>query len=115
MNNLKPIIDQWSRTRSVRMSHKEKTELSNLHKEHFGKGVNTSCASCVMKALDRVAPLFNVKKMAKPKISEVSNKPNEPMDFDNMNMKELRSYANANGIKTTRSLQQQIELIKKSF
>lgn len=106
MNNLKSIVEQWVRTRSVRLSHKSKNELSNFHKEKFGKGINTSCSPCIMKALDRVAPLFS-----EPKKPE----PTKPLDLENMNMKQLREYAKANGIKTARSLQQQIELIRMSF
>lgn len=67
--------ERYERTRAFSLSHPYKIELSNIHKELFGAGVNTSCNTCVASALSKVYQEY--KKQEIPKVKkediEVSN------------------------------------------
>ena len=51
---IKAQAERYEKKGAFSLSHPQKVELSNLHKELFGGGVNTSCATCVAKALSLV-------------------------------------------------------------
>lgn len=51
---IKAQAERYEKTGAFHLSHPQKVELSNIHKELFGGGVNTSCATCVATALSLV-------------------------------------------------------------
>lgn len=51
---IKQQAERYEKTGAFHLSHPQKVELSNTHKELFGGGVNTSCNTCVATALSKV-------------------------------------------------------------
>lgn len=103
---LEQILKQWKQSKSVRLSHQLKRELNAAHLEAFGEGVNTSCGSCVTRALNRLVARMQPEPKPDPINETVA------IDFDSMTFKELQSYARQNGIPVRRSRAAQLEELK---
>lgn len=102
--NIEQILNQWKQSKAVHLTHPLKVELQNAHLEAFGESVNTSCGSCVKRALDRLAARVEVKP---------EKKVNPQVDFDTMTFAELQAYARANGFKSRRSRILQLAELRK--
>jgi hypothetical protein len=98
-----PRLEQWAKTRSLsNVSHVEKRTINDIHKQLTGKGVNTSCGSCLVEALDTIVRLT---------IKPLTTAP----DFDSMNHKQLQAFARENNIPTRKNRIDQLAEIRKSF
>lgn len=98
---LRDKLIQWRDTASVKLTHSEKRELSQIYFEKFKRRVNISCSSCIVDALNRLS-----------KSIEVQPKPTKEVNLESLKMDELREIARSKGLPVKRSKAEIIAVIK---